>query len=108
MALQSTAFVATENPSKYLQQLCRHWSGSLAVEFTSEQGVIVFPRAVRGAAWPGSATLKMEVGARTLECRLTASAREQLEVLKAVIARHLDRYAVREGPLRYDWQDRPD
>jgi uncharacterized protein len=106
MSLHSTVFVATDDPSRHLQQVCRHWSHILAVEFTSHQAVVVFPRNARGADWPGNATLKLEAGARTLECRLTASARDQLEVLKTVVARHLDRFALRAGPVRYEWRDR--
>jgi hypothetical protein len=28
-----------------------------------------------------------------------------LDALKGVVARHLDRFAFREAPLRFDWQD---
>jgi len=105
MTIQSTAFVPTGNASRYLQQLCKHWAHSLAVEYTAEDAVVVFPRDSRGANWPGHATLKIQAAEEALECRLTASASEQLEALKGVVARHLDRFAFREGPLRFDWRD---
>jgi hypothetical protein len=105
MTAHSSTIVPTDNASRYLQQLCKHWSHSLAVEFTPEKGIVIFPREPQGANWPGHATLKMQADARNLECQLTASAKEQLEALKSVVARHLDRFAFREGPLRFDWRD---
>ncbi len=35
--LSSTALVPTKSASRYLQQLCKHWSHNLAVSFTPEQ-----------------------------------------------------------------------
>jgi uncharacterized protein len=66
---------------------------------------VVFPRNARGADWPGDAMLTLQAHDDSLECRLEASAREQLEALKGVVARHLDRFAFREAPLQFDWQN---
>jgi len=38
--------------------------------------------------------------------KLEASAEAQLQALKGAVARHLDRFAFREAPLSFDWQDR--
>ena len=105
MSNSSTACVPTDSASKYLQQLCNHWSHNLTVEFSSEQGSVIFPRDARGAEWPGDARATMTAHADTLECRIDASAPGQLEALKDALARHLDRFAFREAPLRFDWQD---
>ena len=105
MTVHSIVSVPTPNASRYLQQLCKHWGHNLAVEFSEEDGKVTFPRDVRGADWPGDAILTMKAGAESLECRLVASAKEQLEALKDVVARHLDRFAFREGPLQFAWQD---
>ena len=105
MSTQSTARVPTTNGSRYLQQLCKHWSHNLEVEFTPEKGRVVFPRNARGADWPGDATLLLEAHADALECRLEASAAGQLEALKGAVARHIDRFAFREAPLAFDWRD---
>ena len=102
--IRSIARVPTDKASRYLQQLCKHWSHNLAVEFTPEAGTVVFPRNARGADWPGDATLTLQAHDDSLECRLAASASEQLEALKEVVARHLDRFAHREAPLQFDWQ----
>jgi len=105
MTVMSTARVPTTKGSRYLQQLCKHWSHNLAVEFTETEGKVVFPRNARGADWPDDATLMMQAHDDGLECRLQASADGQLEALKGAVARHLDRFAFREAPLAFNWQD---
>jgi hypothetical protein len=105
MTVSSTAQVPTVSGSKYLQQLCKHWSHNLAVEFTAERGTVVFPRDARGADWPGDATVTMIAHPETLECRIDASVDAQREGLKGALARHLDRFAFREAPLQFAWQD---
>ena len=105
MTVQRNAAVPTANGSRYLQQLCKHWSHNLAVEFTAETGKVVFPRNARGADGPGDATLLLSAKGDSLECRLEASVEGQLEALKGAVARHLDRFAFREAPLAFDWQD---
>lgn len=105
MSTHSTARVPTANGSRYLQQLCKHWSHNLEVEFTPEKGRVVFPRNARGADWPGDATLLLEAHADVLECRLEASVEGQLEALKGAVARHIDRFAFREAPLAFGWRD---
>jgi hypothetical protein len=42
-----------------------------------------------------------------LECALEASAPEQLDDLKNVLESHLDRFAFREAPLTFVWNDGP-
>ena len=105
MSTTSIARVPTANGSRYLQQLCKHWSHNLEVEFTPEKGRVVFPRSGRSGEWPGDATPLLEAHADALECRLEASAGEQLEALKGAVARHVDRFAFREAPLAFDWRD---
>ena len=101
----STAAVPTENASRYLQQLCKHWQHNLTVEFTADRGTVVFPRDARGADWPGDALVTMTAQAEVLDCRIEASAPGQLEALKGALARHLDRFAFREAPLAFEWRD---
>lgn len=105
MTVLSTVRVPTANGSRYLQQLCKHWSHNLAVEFTPEKGKVVFPRNARGADWPGDATLLLQANSDNLECCLEASVEGQLTALKDAVARHIDRFAFREAPLKFDWSD---
>ncbi len=101
----SNVRVPTEKASRYLQQLCKHWSHNLTVVFDERQGSVVFPRNARGADWPGDATLTMHAEAGGLDCRLDASSEGQLDGLKGAVARHLDRFAFREAPLTFEWRD---
>jgi len=106
MTVQSQVRVPTAHGRRYLQQLCKHWSHNLVVEFSAESGKVVFPRDARGADWPGDATLLLKAYDDALECVLEASVEGQLEALKGAVARHIDRFAFREAPLVFDWRDR--
>jgi hypothetical protein len=105
MMFEATARVPTQSASRYLQQLCKHWSHNLTVEFTHEAGKVIFPKNARGADWPGDAVLTLKAEPDALECKLEASAEAQREALKGVVASHLDRFAFREAPLTFDWRD---
>ena len=100
----ATASVPTTSGSKYLQQLCKHWSHNLTVEFTADHGTVIFPKDARGADHPGDALVTFDAGADVLQVRIDASSPEQLEGLKGAVARHLDRFAFREAPLPFDWK----
>jgi hypothetical protein len=102
--VSASASVQTRSGSRYLQQLCKHWSHNLAVAFTAEHGTVIFPKDARGADWPGDARVTFDAGENALEVRIDASAPGQLEGLKAVVERHLDRFAFREAPLAFDWR----
>ena len=102
--LVATATVPTASGSRYLQQLCKHWSHNMAVEFDETTGRVVFPKDARGAAWPADGLFTMTATPDALVCRIEASSPEQLEGLKGAVARHLDRFAFREAPLAFDWR----
>jgi uncharacterized protein len=103
--VHSDALVPTAHASRYLLQLCKHWSHNLTVAFDETKGTVTFPKNARGADWPGDATLVMLARDDALDCHLEASAPEQLEALKGAVSRHLDRFAFREAPLPFDWRD---
>ena len=103
MTSTSTAHVPTSSGSRYLQQLSKHWSHNLNVEFTPEHSRIVFPKDSRGATWSADGLVTMDAKAETLDVTINASSPEHLEQLKGVVARHLDRFAFREAPLTFVW-----
>jgi hypothetical protein len=106
MTYDSTVRVPTAHASRYLQQLCKHWAHNLSVAFDPTRGRVTFPRNARGADWPGDASLSLQAHDDALECRLEASAPGQREALKGAVARHIDRFAFREAPLPFNWQDK--
>jgi len=100
----ATASVPTSSGGKYLQQLCKHWSHNLTVEFTADHGTVVFPKDARGADHPADALVTFDASGDALQVRIDASSPAQLEGLKGAVARHLDRFAFREAPLPFDWR----
>ena len=94
MAPISTARVPTTHASRYLQQLCKHWSHKLEVAFDEAQGTIRFP---------SGAVVTLDASAEALDARIEAPDVETLERMKGVLAEHLDRFAFREAPLPFDW-----
>jgi hypothetical protein len=89
----TTAHVPTKSGSKYLQQLCKHWSHNLEVEFDASKGIVHLPGAVATmTALPEELTVSLE-----------GEDAEAVEKMKHVVAVHLDRYAFREAPLPFEW-----
>ncbi len=89
------ARVPTESASKYLQQLCKHWSHKLDVSFTADHGTVRFPDSL----------VTMAAEDKALVVTVEAQEGEITERMKDVVARHLDRFAFREAPLPFDWKD---
>lgn len=89
----SIASVPTASASRYLQQLCKHWSHKFAVEFDTHHGTIPLPM--------GHATLTAHDA--SLEVKLEVADRSNLERMQKVVAEHLDRFAFREAPLPFNW-----
>jgi uncharacterized protein len=90
--VRSTADVATEHASKYLQQLCKHWSHKMVTEFDPAKGRVDFP---------SGAQLFLEAGSSSLHLALDAP-EESLTRMEGVVADHLKRFAFRED-LVFDW-----
>ena len=89
--MASHATVATAAASKYLQQLCKHWSHRFAVEFDAGHGTVPMP----------SGTLTLTASAAGLRLDLDAPD-AALPRMEGVVAEHLQRFAFRE-PLVFDW-----
>ena len=102
--LAATANVPTTNASRYLQQLCKHWSHNLQVAFTPDEGTITFPKNGFGKSYPADATVTLRARENALEVLVGASAPEQLDGVKGAVVSHLDRFAFREAPLAFDWR----
>ena len=101
MTYITTAMVPTKSGSRYLQQLCKHWAHNMAVEFTAERGTVTFPKNARGADWPGDGLVTMIAHPDVLECRIDATVEGQRDGLKGALARHLDRFCVPRGAVKF-------
>lgn len=84
--------VQTAHASRYLQQLCKHWSHKAAATFTPEAGQVDF------ATW----SVKMSADTAALSVTVTADAQD-LPRLQTVVAEHLQRFATKET-LSFNWQ----
>ncbi len=91
--LRNVDDIATPNASKYLQQLCKHFSHKLPATFDEQSGRVTFTI--------GECDLSAEAGA--LKISLTAADNERMAQLQDVVARHLVRFAFREE-LIFNWR----
>jgi hypothetical protein len=89
----SHADVATEHASRYLQQLCKHWTHKFPVEFDPKHGEIEL----------SLGRTVMDADAVALRIAVTASDPASLDRLEAVVADHIKRFAFRED-LSFDWR----
>jgi hypothetical protein len=90
----SHATVPTASASRYLQQLCKHWSHKFAVEFTPQHGTIPFD---------ATRTCTLDACADTLALRLEAADDATLERMQGVVIKHLKRFAFREDLGDVQW-----
>ena len=91
----ATGSAKTENASRYLQQLCKHWSHKATAEFDAAQGSITFDTGNR---------VTMTASADQLGITATTGPRGDLTRWKQVITDHLVRFAFREE-LSVEWAD---
>lgn len=90
----SHATIATASASRYLQQLCKHWSHKFAVEFTPEHGTIPFD---------ASRVCTLDASPDSLVLRIEAADDPTLERMQGVVVDHLKRFAFREGLGEVRW-----
>jgi len=85
--------VATASGGKYVRQLCKHWAHKLPVDLDGDRGTVTFPGAV----------VSMEGTVDAIVLSISGDDGAEVERMKEVVERHLDRFAFREAPLRYEW-----
>jgi uncharacterized protein len=91
---RAQARIETEQASKYLQQLCKHFQHKLPASFDATAGRIEFP----------AGETRLAADAQALTIALQAANADDLIRLKDVVARHLERFAFREA-LRIEWRE---
>lgn len=92
-AQTSRTDVKTASASRYLQQLCKHWSHKAKAEFTPQAGRVVFE------TWE----VEMTAANDTLSVSVTVQNPEEAPRLQQVVAEHLQRFATQET-LGFDWR----
>ena len=91
----SHATIRTASASRYLQQLCKHWSHKFAVEFTPEHGVIPFDETRR---------CTLDASPAGLALRIEAADDATLQRTQGVVIDHLKRFAFREELGEVEWE----
>jgi len=86
--LKSECVFQTEKASRYLQQLCKHWSHKLPVVFDPEKGTVDFGEAQ-------SILLATDEGLQIMLSTKTDN-KKTLEKYQTVLEKHLERFAFRE------------
>jgi uncharacterized protein len=86
MTMKSHTAIPTAHASRYLQQLCKHFAHKLPVEFDPQAGKIGFP----------IGDCNLSATDEALQLDLTSADAAQLDQLKDVVIRHLERFAFRE------------
>jgi uncharacterized protein len=90
----SQAQLSTASASRYLQQVCKHWSHKFAVEFTPEKGRIPFS---------DGRVCDLEATPEVLKMHAEAPDAEALERLQRVLVEHIKRFAFREDLGDVQW-----
>ncbi len=91
--MESHARVATEKASRYMIQLAKHWSHKFEVRY--DETSAFFPLPLGGC--------RMVAHPDGLDITVEAVDHDGLARLEDVVAKHLDRFAFREGELKYSW-----
>lgn len=95
MTILRRGLAHTEHGSRYLQQLCKHWSHKFETSFSDLEGTIALPLG----------RVDLEAQANDLCLTLNPKAAADLERLQQVVEDHLNRFAFREAPLPFSWRD---
>ncbi len=92
--IASQCDVPTASASRYLQQLCKHWSHKFAVDFTPERGKITFD---------ANRACNLEATADQLRLRVEADDEAAMTRMQSVVIEHLKRFAFRENLGDVQW-----
>lgn len=87
LATTATATAQTESASRYLQQLCKHWSHKAETEFSTQVGEISFA---------SGNVLKLAADSTQLTLTVEVPDADSLRPFQDVVDAHLLRFAFRE------------
>ncbi|MEO5706216.1 MAG: DUF2218 domain-containing protein [Alteraurantiacibacter sp.] len=98
MSAVATGFAKCEKPERYIQQLVSHWGHKFATTYDEGDGMGVFP-------FSEHTTCVMTARPGGIGITLTTADEEENVRMRGVVERHIDRFAFREAPLEYRWDD---
>jgi hypothetical protein len=98
MSATATGLAHCEKPERYIKQLASHWGHKMATSYDEGDGMGTFPFSEHTSA-------VMTARPEGIAITLTAADKEENERMRGVIERHIDRFAFREAPLTYEWED---
>ncbi|MCR6644959.1 MAG: DUF2218 domain-containing protein [Terricaulis sp.] len=78
---------STQDASRYLQQLCKHWAHKFAVTFTPEEGRVPFNE---------TSVCVLKADGDALHVRVEASDEAEAARMGDVVYRHLARFSFRD------------
>lgn len=84
--------IETAHARKYLQQLCKHFAHKVTVEYTPEEGRVLFP--------PGRCLMNADDTTLTFHC--SSDEARGIPVIQSILDKHLVKFAWREE-LDYQW-----
>ena len=98
MSATATGLAHCEKPERYIQQLVSHWGHKFATSYDEGDGMGTFP-------FSDVTSAVMTARPEGIAITLTTADMEENERMRGVIERHIDRFAFREAPLTYEWNE---
>jgi hypothetical protein len=97
-AVVSQGLARCEKPERYIQQLVSHWGHKYATTYDEGDGMGAFP-------FSDTESAVMTARHDGIAITLTTGSAERDQHMRGVIERHIDRFAFREAPLTYVWNE---
>jgi uncharacterized protein len=97
MTITSRGFAPTLSAGRYIQQLVKHWGHKFATSYADGVGIVPFHE---------TANARFEAAEDGVHIILQTRGEDEDVRMRGVIERHLDRFAFREAPLAYRWENR--
>ena len=94
----ATGFATCAKPERYIQQLVKHWGHKMATSYDEGDGMGVFP-------FSDLENAVMTARPDGIAITLVTPDHERNVHMRGVIERHIDRFAFREAPLKYEWEE---
>ena len=97
-AVRANGFARCEKPERYIQQLVSHWSHKMATSYDEGDGMGAFP-------FSDTESAVMVARPGGIAITLVTPDLERNRHMRGVLERHIDRFAFREAPLAYEWNE---